>query len=189
MKLHHITLPLALLFAISACSDQDHEHQTPDEVPALDEHVTFDVPESFKTALEASLDHYFELSSALVEADTEAAKAHSQAFLESAQGIDPEELDQEVINFLQEHADNVFFRAMNIMNEDDIGKQRYEFEYLSEAVIEVVRAVGPLSYTVYQQRCPMVRDGSADWLSRDSGILNPYHGDRMLRCGSVVREI
>jgi hypothetical protein len=53
----------------------------------------------------------------------------------------------------------------------------------------MVKAYGPFDNTIFRQTCPMVRGGSADWLSREERIMNPYHGSRMLNCGSVVERI
>jgi hypothetical protein len=56
-------------------------------------------------------------------------------------------------------------------------------------MIQVVENFRPVGYEIYVQSCPMVRSGSADWLSREETIRNPYHGDRMMRCGEVLRQI
>jgi len=75
------------------------------------------------------------------------------------------------------------------MNEADVETQRLHFETVSNAYIEMVKAYGPFENVIYRQTCPMVRGGSADWLSKEERVMNPYHGDRMLNCGSVVERI
>ena len=47
-----------------------------------------------------------------------------------------------------------------------------------------------LETPVYFQHCPMANDGQgADWLSKESGIKNPYFGSMMLTCGKTVETL
>jgi len=41
------------------------------------------------------------------------------------------------------------------------------------------------SGNIYKDFCPMALDGGAYWLSSEKNILNPYYGDKMLKCGTV----
>jgi hypothetical protein len=44
--------------------------------------------------------------------------------------------------------------------------------------------------SVYVAYCPMANNNEgANWLSNDKEIKNPYFGDKMLRCGSVMETI
>ena len=46
------------------------------------------------------------------------------------------------------------------------------------------------SGTIYKQYCPMAfNNEGAYWLSESKDIMNPYFGDRMLKCGRVDAEI
>ena len=53
----------------------------------------------------------------------------------------------------------------------------------------MMKSYGPLDNAIYIQRCPMVRGGEADWLSKEEKILNPYFGSQMLTCGSVIEKV
>ncbi len=183
--IYSIILSAVLLFATS-CGANDEAEQ---DLATAAEETAFQASDTFKQQLEGTLDAYFLLTSSLVEADEARAAEHSEILIQQMQEIEADELDEQARAYYAEAYGIITGRAANIAGEADIEAQRYEFEYLSEAMIETVERFGPLSYDVYVQRCPMVRDGSADWLSRESQILNPYHGDRMLRCGSVVREL
>jgi hypothetical protein len=45
-------------------------------------------------------------------------------------------------------------------------------------------------YTIYIDHCPMYNDNKgADWISKESGIKNPYYGAMMLTCGSTKETI
>ncbi len=190
MKYFVITF-LTLSFLLSACGGDSHDHEMP--MPSPSEEITevaevFEAPDEFKSELESALDVYFELSSALVEANADESQQHAALFAVALAEMPDDLLAEESAAVWAVSKETAHERALMIAEEDDIEEQRYHFEYLSEAMINTVRDFGPLSFTVYQQRCPMVRDGSADWLSKESGILNPYHGDRMLTCGTIVRE-
>jgi hypothetical protein len=183
-----LLFPIVLFF--TACgSGHNHEHGTVEFESVETEGSTFEVSDAFKEELESALDHYFALSDALVRADASNATIHAQAFRASINAISASEFSDEAGSFWSEKTTVATERSQILTGLQDIEEQRYQFEYISEAMIEVVQVFGPLSFTVYQQRCPMVRGGSADWLSKESAILNPYHGDRMLRCGGIVREI
>jgi Cu(I)/Ag(I) efflux system membrane fusion protein len=44
--------------------------------------------------------------------------------------------------------------------------------------------------TLYVQKCPMANSNKgAVWLSTEKEVKNPYYGDTMLTCGSVIEEI
>lgn len=172
---------------LQACGGESHEHHAHEgTTTAGTEQTQMHFSDAFKESLEDVLDNYFTLSEALVQADAEKARLRAAALNAKVAGLSA---DGDEGAFWSEKKNIINERAETLVSLLDIEEQRYQFEYISEAMIETVRAAGPLSFTVYQQRCPMVRDGSADWLSNDPAILNPYHGDRMLRCGSIVREI
>ena len=43
---------------------------------------------------------------------------------------------------------------------------------------------------LYEAYCPMAfNDAGAAWIQADKAVLNPYFGDRMLRCGVVRGEL
>ena len=44
--------------------------------------------------------------------------------------------------------------------------------------------------TLYVQKCPMANSNKgAIWISTEKEIKNPYYGDAMLTCGSVIEII
>jgi membrane fusion protein, copper/silver efflux system len=44
--------------------------------------------------------------------------------------------------------------------------------------------------TLYVQFCPMANNNlGAKWISTEAEIRNPYYGDAMLTCGSVVEVL
>jgi len=189
MKLLSPTIILSALLTLFACGNEI-EQDTPTTIPAEPEtSPVFEYSEEFLDQLEVAMDSYFQLSAALVDSNPEDAADQSVILVNNLDLVPTINLDDQARNDFDDYYQVISSRASEINLADDIEEQRYHFEYLSEAAIDLVERFGPLEYTVYVQRCPMVRDGSADWLSRHEDILNPYHGDRMLRCGSIVREL
>ena len=72
----------------------------------------------------------------------------------------------------------------------DIKNQRAIFERIS-AVMEVEIAKQTItSGTIYKQYCPMAFDGKGGyWLSNSKEVRNPYYGDKMLKCGTIDKEL
>ncbi|MFT6782718.1 MAG: Cu(I)/Ag(I) efflux system membrane fusion protein, partial [Saprospiraceae bacterium] len=67
---------------------------------------------------------------------------------------------------------------------------RNQFDFLSQAMINSVKAFGTDEKTYYVQYCPMAKDNQgADWISTEKLIRNPYFGDKMMKCGSVKLEL
>lgn len=190
MKSILLLLSTTLFLFLTACGGDTPEQPSPEaSAPVAEESAVYQSSNEFKTQLETALDSYFQLSAALIETDSGTAVELAPVLVSSMQNVSAEGLDDAASAHYNEAYETITSRAEAISQLSDVEEQRYEFEYLSEEMIGLVENFGPLSYTVYVQRCPMVRDGSADWLSRESGILNPYHGSRMLRYGSIVREI
>jgi hypothetical protein len=74
--------------------------------------------------------------------------------------------------------------AVSIENSQDLNTQRTAFSTLSNEMAVLVK--GKLnSGSIYKDFCPMAINGGAYWLSSEKNILNPYFGDKMLKCGTV----
>lgn len=179
------TLFLTMLSILVACGPNAEPETTVE--PVVEAAVS--TPEAFRGGLDTQLGLYLDLKDAFVATNADSAKLGASALSES--------LNNWVVNGLSLEADSIWTsnknvivaRANAIAALSDVSAQRIEFETLSASMIAVVEAFGPLSNAVYRQTCPMVRGASADWLSTEEQISNPYQGSRMLRCGDVVRKI
>jgi Cu(I)/Ag(I) efflux system membrane fusion protein len=79
--------------------------------------------------------------------------------------------------------------ASSITNTETLEDQRELFKTLSEHLIEGLENTGS-DQPIYVQYCPMAFDNEgASWISLSDEILNPYFGDQMLHCGSVLKII
>ena len=60
---------------------------------------------------------------------------------------------------------------------------------LSDEIEELVSS-SITSGTIYKQYCPMALNNTGGyWLSSEEKILNPYFGDKMLKCGKIDSKI
>lgn len=77
-----------------------------------------------------------------------------------------------------------------IKTNKDLEKNRLEFKNLSKAIIFISSQITDYGNLIYIQHCPMAdNNAGGDWLSLEKVIKNPYFGDKMLTCGSVVKVI
>ncbi len=78
----------------------------------------------------------------------------------------------------------------SIQKTDDIEEQRELFRLISNEMIQWVSSTQSVSSKLYVQFCPMANNNKgAKWLSSEEQIRNPFYGDAMLTCGSVVELI
>jgi len=71
----------------------------------------------------------------------------------------------------------------------DLEEARDAFKDLSAALIELTQVAAPndqAASALYVANCPMA---GADWLQASEQIVNPYMGQRMVRCGSVTQTV
>jgi hypothetical protein len=87
----------------------------------------------------------------------------------------------EIMESAKEHAEHIV--------KSDINHQREHFEALSTDVNDLVTLLGT-EKTLYHDFCPMANNNKgAYWLSEVKDIKNPYFGAKMLKCGSVKKQI
>lgn len=164
---------------------EQEQHATADRTPSETREQHLEGPAA--VLFDEALDHYLVLSAVLVESDAgEAAEAAGRMnntldrFREAEPGEVTDEKAMGWIDVLQK-------RSREIESSNEIEAQRESYHELSETMIAMVEAFGHQKDRLYHQRCPMVNGGNGDWLSTGERIMNPYHGDRMLHCGSTVR--
>ncbi|WP_317044539.1 hypothetical protein [Maribacter sp. 4G9] len=57
-------------------------------------------------------------------------------------------------------------------------------------MVPIMMNIGKMDDPVYIQKCPMANNNKgAFWLSMEKEIKNPYYGDQMLTCGSIIDSI
>jgi Cu(I)/Ag(I) efflux system membrane fusion protein len=125
---------------------------------------------------------YIVLKDALVNSDTKAAHQASNILLESIRNT--EELkDVSALKALETTTQN-FIKA------ETLAQQRSAFVGLSKNLIKISKGFSSQNTTYYIQECPMANNNNgAQWLALEMGIKNPYFGEAMLDCGSVIGRL
>lgn len=180
---------LAFILILTACSPSEQEQAQQDERQMqLQTQLVESTPE-FNQQMSSVLDRYFDLKDALVESDAEKATSTAELLRDESDQVETVSLNSGSAALWDSYREVISSRSAELIPLTNVDEQRYPFEYISEAMIEMVELFQPVGYEIYHQSCPMVRNGSADWLSREDQIANPYHGDRMMRCGEVIRRL
>ena len=187
MKKLKMSIATILLLAVTYVNAQDghnHNHSTMKMDSKKMDHSKMTIKSDAKA--EAILSDYFNLKDALVNDDAKkAAQAGSKliASLKAFNRKNYEGMQQmkliEIIADATEHAEHIV--------KSPIDHQREHFKTLSKDMSDLLAITGTAN-TLYEQFCPMYDKGSA-WLSTTKEVKNPYYGSKMLKCGSVKRQI
>lgn len=122
-----------------------------------------------------AFEHYLLVQEALINTDSHLTSDYAEKLKESAKDIDGNS--------------GLLAATTAIIEAGDVEEQRIHFEDLTDEMEKIVKT-SLKSGTIYKQYCPMAFDDKgAYWLSSSKDILNPYFGDKMLKCGSVRGEI
>ena len=147
-------------------------------------------PQLFKEQLTAVTNTYLLLKNALVESNAEKAVEAANDLLSETEKVNMTLVKNKAHIYWMEQLKAIQSHGKKIIETSDIEKQRNQFIFLSQAFIKSIKVFGVASDTFYIQRCPMANDNNgADWLSKDEKILNPYFGEKMLKCGTVQDTI
>ena len=132
---------------------------------------------SQRSPIDDVLPSYFNLKEALVAANVNDAAAAAT------------DLTKQLGKLSTPEAKQAATQAAAVAKAKKLQDQRVQFATLSESVYRLIKADQPSS-TVYYQRCPMYNKGKGgNWLSNEQAIRNPYYGEQMLTCGSVVETV
>lgn len=132
---------------------------------------------------------YFSLKEALVKTDGNTASDKAKELQTAINAVKMDKLPMNVHTVWMKVLNDLKEDAEHINGTKDISHQREHFMRLSKNMYELIKVAKPAE-TVYYQFCPMANDGKgANWLSRESGVKNPYYGSQMLTCGKTVETI
>ncbi|RPE08337.1 DUF3347 domain-containing protein [Chitinophaga lutea] len=152
--------------------------------------VTATLPAVYYDSLQVTMSAYYQLSAALVKADTMGAdmaaaalKYHLDSLPVARTGLDSSRVAQ-----LAGQASGISAELEGMLiDKNGLDGRRLAFQMVSDQLYDLLR-VTPLKNTaIFRQYCPMAFDNrGAHWLSDKTEIVNPYFGDEMLHCGSVT---
>lgn len=165
----------------------DLKSNGPEQVP----NYMASTAESFRKQLSALSDSYLDLKNSFVETDIESTTKKTEHLINSLEMVDMGLLnDQDAHIYWMEQHSAIDIHSQKILESDDIEEQRKQFSFLTEALINTLKAFGKDGDPLYVQYCPMAFDNEgAEWISDVEEIRNPYFGDRMLKCGVVKSKL
>ncbi len=156
---------------------------------ASHQHGGMNKPAQETNQLKAVFDSYFSLKDALVKTDGSTASLKAKDLQTAINSVKMDKLSMDVHTAWMRVLNDLKEDAEHINGTKDIAHQRDHFMSLSKNIYELIKIAKPAE-TVYYQFCPMANNGKgANWLSRESGIKNPYYGSQMLACGKTVETI
>jgi|TARA_R100000479_G_scaffold33554_4_gene14306 Cu(I)/Ag(I) efflux system membrane fusion protein len=148
--------------------------------------INMKLSESFQEKLKGILPSYFNMKNAFVDSN---AKKVSQFASELKATI--EEIDLTDMGTIEQNQINKSYQLIKTISESEsLEKQRNFFIEFNEAMIPIFKNAEGISETIFIQKCPMANSNKgASWLSDKQEIKNPYYGQAMLTCGSVIDSI
>lgn len=143
-------------------------------------------PESFKNSFNDVIKPYLEMKDAFVKNDVKQVSAFAKKTSKSLKALDTGSLGK----MEQLHIKKSIEMIDAISENDDLKNQRNYFVLLNENIVPIAMNADGNNQILFVQKCPMANNNKgAIWLSTEKDIKNPYYGDDMLTCGSVIEEI
>jgi len=188
-----ISLPIALTHCTEK-KQQEHVHDesTEQQTEAADSvaEPQHKVDLSFQRQLGDVFTAYVTLKDAFISSDADKVKAQAAATAASLQQVDMKLLTGAAHHDWMTYFSGIQGSLNEIQSAADIAAQRLAFSTLSDNVYKSIKAFGLGGKEAYYEFCPMAFDNrGAYWLSDQSKVLNPYFGDEMLTCGTVVEKL
>ena len=159
---------------------QEMTSQTPQTAMALE------FSEGFKSQFEAVLPVYLQMKDAFIAGDIEQVRAFAKAGLPQFEALPIKDLNE----MERKHVTKSLQYLSQIAQSAKLEAQRAAYVLLNQNLIPIAKNAIKDGDVLYVQKCPMANNNNgAVWLSSDQKIRNPYYGDAMLACGSVIDTI
>ena len=142
--------------------------------------------ENVNKAFNKALSGYFNVKNALATDNVALTSTSAKGFLADLKSFPISALTIEQRNQWKAQVEDIKKHTSAIVAEKDLKAQRKSFEYVSSAVIKIVKGVNLNNNEVFVQYCPMVK---RSWLNEVEDIQNPFYGSKMYDCGEVTETI
>jgi hypothetical protein len=150
----------------------------------------FEVDVKFQEQLAEVFASYVALKDALVLSDADKVKTEAKKTKDALAKIDIKLLTGAALNDWTNYFTPIESSLKEIEANTDIESQRKSFSAVSDNLYKSVKAFGLGGKEAFYEYCPMAFNNEGGyWLSDKSEIRNPYFGDKMLTCGSVVETL
>lgn len=189
---------VASLLVLSNCGGKKEEtvaqeeatHESSTDVPQATAGPQFQVDAAFQQQLSSLFTAYVKLKDAFVATDAAKVVAEAAAAQQAFAAVDMKLLTGAAHNDWMTYAGELETALKEISASTDIEAQRTSFSKLSDNMYKSIKAYGLGGVTAYYEYCPMAfNNQGAYWLSDQSAVLNPYFGDKMLKCGRVEETL
>ncbi|WP_299323071.1 efflux RND transporter periplasmic adaptor subunit [uncultured Maribacter sp.] len=145
--------------------------------------MIIDLPSSFQKDFEKVLTSYLQMKDAFVSNNANQVAAFAKETSKALKSIDISGLGK----MEQAHLNKTIKMFDAIVENDNLENQRDHFVILNENLVPIAMNIENVDPILYLQKCPMAnKNKGAFWLSKDKDIRNPYYGDEMLTCGSII---
>ncbi|NNF18283.1 MAG: efflux RND transporter periplasmic adaptor subunit [Flavobacteriaceae bacterium] len=142
------------------------------------------LPDNFTEQFSKAIPEYLRLQEALVAGNTEKSSEAARQTRSVLSGI------KSLEGMAADHLQKSIRMLEAITNNETLDNQREHFVILNENLIVLAKNTNNLSEKLYILQCPMANNNEgALWLSLDKEVRNPYYGDAMLSCGSVIDSL
>lgn len=129
---------------------------------------------------------YLQMKDAFIASDAVNVSKYAKATLSEFKSLSLKELGK----MEQSHLSHIERMLKAIIENETLDNQRAHFVILNENMVAMAMNIESLNAMLYVQKCPMANNNKgAIWLSTEKDIRNPYYGEAMLTCGSVIEEI
>ncbi len=157
----------------------DEDDETMSEMP-------MELSKNTQDAFRKSIIPYLDMKDAFVDGDAKKAATFAKATLEKIANIPESELGK----MEKLHVSKIHKMLTAIADSDDLENQRSHFVILNQNMVPIVMNVDKMDPQVFIQKCPMANNNEgAFWISADEEIRNPYYGEQMMTCGSVIESL
>ena len=186
----------SLTFLINCSDKKNGEAKDPDSkkgVSAADQQASeprFDVDESFQGQLADVFMSYIDIKNALVSSDAARVKNEAAETEIALAKVDMKLVSGVAHNDWMTYLTPIQSSLDEIQASGNIEAQRKAFSTLSDGLYNSIKAFGLGGEEAFYEYCPMAfNNEGAYWLSENDEIVNPYFGDKMLKCGEVREKL
>lgn len=150
------------------------------------EHTEIGFSESFQSGFKSAIKPYLEMKDAFINSNARDVKAYAKVTSQKLSSMNTNNFSVIEKTYLKKSIE-----TLHAIEENDmIENQRDHFIVFNEKIVAIVMNIDRIEPVLFVQKCPMANNSKgAVWLSKDKDIRNPYYGDTMLTCGSVIETI
>lgn len=160
--------------------------QDDERMSNANEMMKMELPGSFQSYFENVLRSYLALKDSFVASDAKQISNEAKSVLGVLNNLDLSDLGE----MEKGHVAKISEMLDIMASKEDLDNQRAHFVILNESFVAIASNLESLNETFYVQQCPMANDNrGAIWLSSEKEIRNPYFGNAMLKCGSVIETL